>query len=620
MRKEKRLSLEKSSCNTKYDQYRANQAAYQKKPSNKQDTRTFPGHDTDGEVLATLTDFHWSIDLNKAADEITSKVPKLFQANKCSLFVQEVDSGGEKLVAISKHNCRNCSNACALQEKDIREVSYESSIYHDGSLNTCNQFECQSPHLLINISVSDSEQDIPGDSEQPASYLCMCEFSTSYALDMRQISYKAKLIRGILGAHLHNARLYERARQASLTDPMTGVGSRKFIEDELESEYVRLVRYGRPFSIAMIDLDNFKTINDILGHTAGDDALKKLAECIRNLKRNSDALGRYGGDEFLILMPETNAWDASVLLERLREKTKQIKLTENLSMTISCGIAQSCENSTSMASELVRRADLALYEAKSAGKDCVKVWDTNMSKQLSESDLEIEKIKKLQRRIAGLSEKSEKMFIQSIWGLVQALEAKDPYSMKHSEHVMHYSVCIAEAMGLFTKQIEIIRHAAMLHDIGKIGVPDAILFKPNTLTSRERSVMERHPLIAVRILEKMTFLERELDIIRHHHERWNGQGYPDGLAGMSIPLGARILTVADALDAITSHRSYRQSRSVSEAVEILADSAGYDFDPGVINGLICWMNTILDGAGSLERLTPDDLCGARTSLASASAI
>jgi len=357
----------------------------------------------------------------------------------------------------------------------------------------------------------------------------------------------------------------------------------------------------------MIDLDNFKTINDVLGHTAGDDALKELAECMRKLKRNSDILARYGGDEFLILMPETNDKDASALLERLRARIKQIKISEDLSLTISCGIAQSPKNGAKKASELVRRADSALYEAKSAGRDCIKIWNTSMSKQLSESDLEIEKIKRLQRRIAGLSEKSEKMFIQSIWSLVQALEAKDEYSRKHSEHVTHYAVCIAEMMGLGTKQIEIIRNASMLHDIGKIGVPDAILAKPSTLTRRERSVMEQHPLIAVQILKAMTFLERELDIIRHHHERWNGLGYPDGLAGVSIPLCARIIAVADSLDAITSNRSYKQSRSVSEAMEILTDSAGYDFDPGVINGLVCWVNKICDDVGTLESLTPDDL-------------
>ena len=145
------------------------------------------------------------------------------------------------------------------------------------------------------------------------------------------------------------------------------------------------------------------------------------------------------------------------------------------------------------------------------------------------------------------------MFVQSFWGLVQALEAKDSYAKKHSENVTYYCVAIAETMGIAPRQLEVIRRAAMIHDIGKIGVPDAILSKPGRLTPRERSIVEQHPLIAVRILEKMTFLEQEIDLVRHHHEKWNGQGYPDKISGGAIALGARIMAVADTFDALTSN-------------------------------------------------------------------
>jgi diguanylate cyclase (GGDEF)-like protein/putative nucleotidyltransferase with HDIG domain len=396
-----------------------------------------------------------------------------------------------------------------------------------------------------------------------------------------------------------------------LTDSMTRVGSRKLIEDELEDECARAQRYGRMFSLAVIDLDNFKTINDVLGHTTGDDALKKLADCMNHQKRKQDVLGRYGGDEFVMVLPETRAKDASVLLERLRAEVKRIKIARDVSMTISCGIAQSLEDGTTTPRELFRRADLALYEAKNAGRNCVRIWDQNMSKRLNESDMEIEKIKRLQRRIAGLSEKSEKMFIQSIWGLVQALEAKDAYAKKHSENVTSYARSIAETMGMGPWVIEVIHNAAMLHDIGKIGVPDAILSKPGSLTRRERQIVAQHPLIAVKILEKMTFLEQELEIVRHHHEAWNGQGYPDGLAGTSIPLGARILAVADTLDALTSNRSYRQPRSVSEATGILLDSSGYDFDPCVVEAAMCWIDRVRDKLGKTAEVKPEDLLSTR---------
>jgi putative nucleotidyltransferase with HDIG domain len=276
-------------------------------------------------------------------------------------------------------------------------------------------------------------------------------------------------------------------------------------------------------------------------------------------------------------------------------------------MTISCGIAQSLPESNDASSDIIRRADLALYEAKSAGRNCVKRWDKSMSRVLSPDDIEIEKIKKLKRRIAGLSEQAEKMFIQSIWGLVQALEAKDPYARKHSENVMHYAVGIAETMKVPFKEIDIIRRAAMIHDIGKIGIPDAILSKPDRLTPRERSIIEQHPLIAVRILEKMSFLEQEVAIVRGHHEKWNGQGYPDGLSETSIPLGARILAVADTFDAITSDRAYHNSRPLENALEILIDSSEYDFDSDVVKNLVSWIGKMRKQIDKSDNISPEDI-------------
>jgi len=445
------------------------------------------------------------------------------------------------------------------------------------------------------------------------SYLCMCGLAASAATNRELTSYKAKLAREILNSHLTNAKLYQEARLTSLTDALTGVGSRKLLEDKLQVECARAKRYKRQFAIAFLDLDNFKTINDVLGHAAGDDTLRKLAKCMKSQKRTSDVLTRYGGDEFVILMPETKAEDAVTLIERIRNKVQEIKVVENLPMTISCGIAQSLSEAADSPRELIRRADLALYEAKSAGRNCVKVWDETMSKALSNNDIETEKIKKLQRRITGLSVQAEKVFIQSIWGLVQALEAKDSYTKKHSENVMHYAVGIATTMKIAPKQLDIIRRAAMIHDIGKIGIPDAILSKPGKLTPRERSVIEQHPLVAVRILEKMTFLEQEIAIVRHHHEKWNGQGYPDGLSNNSIPIGARIMAVADTFDALTSNRSYHNARSLNEAIEILVDSSGYDYEPRAVKGMVAWVQNVCSQLG-VTQLTPEDLLDSQKQL------
>jgi len=260
---------------------------------------------------------------------------------------------------------------------------------------------------------------------------------------------------------------------------------------------------------------------------------------------------------------------------------------------------------------VIRRADLDLYEAKSAGRNCAKLWNEKMSEVLKAGDIEFEKIKKLKRRVAGLSEQAEKMFIQSIWGLVQALEAKDPYAKKHSENVMRYAVGIAGMMEISLKQLGVLRRAAMIHDIGNIGIPDVILSKPARLTPHERRIIEQHPLIAVRILEKMSFLEQEVAIVRSHHEKWNGQGYPDGLLSTSIPIGARILAVADTFDALISDRSYHNSRPIAEAIDILTDSSGYDFDPDAVNALAMWVRKVHKQQGNVDQLTAEDLLGSQ---------
>lgn len=559
------------------------------------------------EQVAMLSNCLKSIDLNEVANIVTAEAPKLFQASRCVLYFHKDESVTKRpaLVSYNKCLCRQQYLGSLEQAIPPSATPDDGRFYHESIPDLCKSLGAQCPRLFVPLAIA-GPKDCPfakgiGSSARRmaglSGYLCMCGLASASAANKELISYKAKLAGEILNSHLTNARLYQEARLTSWTDPVTGVGSRRLLEDKLELEAARARRYRRPFSLAIIDLDNFKTINDVLGHAAGDSTLKKVAACMKNQKRSPDVLARYGGDEFVVLMPETKADDAVSLLERLRVKVQQIKLTDNLPMTFSCGIAESLPDRNDSATEVMRRADLALYEAKSAGRNCVKIWDQDMAERLKAGDIEIDKIKKLERCIAGLSEKSEKMFIQSIWGLVQALEAKDTYAKRHSENVMQYAVGIAQTMKIAPKQVEVIRRAAMIHDIGKIGIPDAILEKPSRLSPLERRIVEQHPLIAIRILEKMTFLHREIIIVRHHHEKWNGRGYPDGLSKTSIPLGARIMAVADTFDALTSPRSYHGSRSIAEAVEILVGSSGYDFDPDVVKSAVCWIEEMCRQAG-----------------------
>lgn len=560
------------------------------------------------EDVAMLANCLKSIELSEAADTVAKEVPKLFQATRCLLCLWGTSSGSCEIsdsppMVASSTACL-CNKEHLMRPVDGSELVGENDFYCDSIPDECRKAGVQRPRMVIPLSISGLKED---SKEQLSGYLCMCGLAHSSIVSRELTCYKAKLTREILTSHLTNANLYHQARLTSLTDALTGVGSRRLLEDKLETECARSKRYKHPFSVAILDLDNFKTINDVFGHATGDEALKKLAECMKNQKRIPDILARYGGDEFVILMPETEANDALTFMERIRAKVQQIEVQENVTMTISCGVAQSMPDFSDSSSDVIRRADLALYEAKSAGRNCAKLWNNKMSRILKAGDIEFERIKKLKRRVAGLSVQAEKMFIQSIWGLVQALEAKDPYAKKHSESVMHYAVGIAEMMEIPPKRLEILRRAAMIHDIGNIGIPDAILSKPGRLTPRERKIIEQHPLIAVRILEKMSFLKQEVAIVRSHHEKWNGQGYPDGLLSTSIPIGARILTVADTFDALISDRSYHNSRSIAEAIEILTDSSGYDFDFEVVNALAMWVRKVHKQLSIVDQLTPEDL-------------
>ncbi len=556
------------------------------------------------EEVTMLSNCLKSIELNEAAEAVTKEVPRLFQAEGCVLCLCRTNSITGEVSEIVEPELASFNKCLCPREQIVRpddnlKLIDEGGYYSDIIPSVCKEVGAKGPHMVIPLSISgfDAKHD-----QSLSGYLCMCGLAGWTTANRELTSYKARLTRGILTSHLTNANLYHQARLTSETDALTGVGSRRLLEDKLEAEYSRSIRYECPFSVAIIDLDNFKTINDVLGHATGDEALKELASCMSAEKRTPDVLARYGGDEFVILMPETEANDAVLLLERIREKVREINLAENMSMTVSSGIARCLPDQDDSFSDVIRRADLALYEAKSAGRNCVKVWNPSMSKALTANDIELEKIRKLKRRIAGMSQQAEKTFIESIWGLVQALEAKDPYAKKHSENVMHYSMAIGSTMNVGPRQLEVVRRAAMIHDIGRIGIPDAILFKPNRLTPHEHNIIKQHPLIAVRILGKMSFLEQEIGIIKAHHEKWNGQGYPDGVEGTAIPLGARILAVADAFDALTSNRSYHRSRTSAEAVRLLVDSAGYDFDPDVVTAMVSWIEQVSAPLGGMDHL------------------
>ena len=321
-----------------------------------------------------------SIDLEEVIHNITSEVPKLFGAKSGTLYLQKAQN--EPLVSYNR--CLCTEELC----KDIlnEELSFEKVNLFEQVPRTCSDLGSEGARLVIPLSIATMKQ--AGSTDRVINgYLCMCGLDTAAVANEEFLKYKVGLIQNLLNAHISNAWRYQDARTASMTDALTQVGSREFLEDKLESECARARRYKQIFSVAIIDLDNFKTINDTLGHAVGDDALRKLAECLKIQKRRSDVLARYGGDEFVVIMPVTNASQALHFIDRLCKEVRRIEIAGKQMLTISCGISERLPIDSDSPRQIMRRADMALYKAKKAGKDCAKVWSEQISEAVTANSI-----------------------------------------------------------------------------------------------------------------------------------------------------------------------------------------------------------------------------------------
>ena len=564
------------------------------------------------EQVAMLSACLKCLDFDETLDMVAGEVPQLFRAQRGVLWFPTGPGGQATGPLICRNNC-GCPQRQLRQLGSQLEAAGESGIIRRQGPAACAKRGCPPPATMLRLHVAGFGPAASAKPQGLCGYLCMCGLSPAGAFWNELVSYKGSLVQEILNANLTTAALFQEMRRRSMTDALTGVGTRRLCTERLEAECLRANRYRRGFCVALVDVDHFKSINSELGHGAGDRFLAEVGRCMMCQKRSSDVLARYGGDEFVLLMPETDLAEAVAALDRIRLSVANIRTSDNITLTVSCGVADRPGRMQQSPAELLNRADAALYEAKRSGRNRTCPWKEDHNGFGNGGHLDQSKLAELQQRITEMSARSKEMFVQSIWGLVRALEARDPYTKDHSENVMRFAVGIAQALGLGSEEVAVIRRAAMIHDIGKIGVPDSILRKPAALTKAQRRIMERHPLIAVRILDQMRFLEREMPAVRHHHERWDGQGYPDGLKGPAIPFMARVLAVADALDAITSDRVYRKARSLDQARAIVTAAAGSQFDPYVVDGMLKWIDSVSDGPHDQAEVTTQDLLGAQES-------
>jgi diguanylate cyclase (GGDEF)-like protein len=353
-----------------------------------------------------------------------------------------------------------------------------------------------------------------------------------------------------------------KAMRLALTDPLTGLGNHRHFHERLQRELDTAQEHGGYVSLVLLDIDDFKRINDELGHPVGDRVLSRVSG---RLRQGGEAF-RLGGDEFAVLLPDIDESSALAAAESILERIGAGDLGEVGAVTVSAGVATFPQHGRERDS-LIRLADGALYWAKEHGKNRVRAARSDFV-ELSEF-----------RKAARGADRAARF--RAAAALARAVDSRDAYSGSHSSRVADIAATIAAQLGLTADEIELTRLAGSLHDLGKLAIPEEVLQKPSALTSAECIVVQRHPQIGHSMLESLG-VRPVADWVLHHHERWDGTGYPDGLAGEEIPLGARIIFVADAFAAMTSSRLYGEPMSHAAAVAELQRCAGTHFDPEVV--------------------------------------
>ena len=376
---------------------------------------------------------------------------------------------------------------------------------------------------------------------------------------------------------LANQEMQERNRQLldarvqAATDGLTGLCNHRTFQEKVRELVAGAQADGGNVGLIMLDIDGFKQVNDSLGHQAGDEILLLLAQALTDVVQSQDAY-RYGGDEFAVLLPGTESHKAARIAERLRRAVAKRTDDNGTGITVSLGIADFPHTADS-AEQLIYGADAAMYWAKSAGKNRVGDWG---------------------KLLKGRTEGSLPWYAADrvvsapdvVTALVAALAAKDPATAAHTERCSWYTAKLAEELGLGEEEASIVRLASLLHDIGKLAVPDEVLLKPGPLNEDEGAQMKQHPAAALQVLDQIRSIADATPAILHHHEHFNGSGYPDGLAGEDIPLASRILLVTDAFDAMTTDRPYRKAMPVETAIEELERNSGSQFDPEIVEAFL----------------------------------
>jgi len=418
---------------------------------------------------------------------------------------------------------------------------------------------------------------------------------TGFAIDIteRRIATKA-LQESKEKLKLLNKQLKISNRKLSrlaLKDPQTGLYNHRYFEEIIESEFYRAKRHGQPISLIMLDIDYFKSVNEVYGHGFGDLVLRQFSKKLRKLVRLHDYVIRYGDEEFVVVLPGSDRASTLRMGQRILDFIKTHSFGDgknDVKLRLSVAVVSYPEDDSIFKEmDFIEIAERVLNMVKECGGDRV-CSSSDIKGDIFPEDREYRTtdIKFMKQRLLKITRESNQSLTESIFAFAKTIELKDRYTGGHVENTVYYATEIARGMGLAKTDTRLVEQASILHDLGKIGISENILLKRGKLTKFEFEKIKEHPKIGVDIIRPIQFLRGLVPLILYHHERWDGKGYPCGLKGEEIPVGARIIAIADVYQALISDRPYRKAFSEHEAIGIIKENSGTQFDPAIVDAFL----------------------------------
>ncbi len=549
-------------------------------------------------ILEITKSISSTLNFQEVLRTIVNKVADYAHADRCSIIL--IDNQQKFGYVMASHDAPDIHNL-QIDLKNYPEISSsleskDTVVVNDINLdplmsNVCQALKKMQIKSLLVIPILYHEEII--------GTLFLKIIKNPHKFTTEEISF-CKVVANTSASAIKNAQFYEQIRLQAKTDGLTNLLNHRSFLEKYQEEISRAKMNSKPFSILIIDIDNFKALNDSYGHKYGDNVLHKIALCLKNNTRGIDTVARYGGDEFICLLPETLHDHGLIVANRIMKKIKE-QLQENEIITsLSIGLA-TCDYQTHDSAMLLQLAEQAMYIAKYRGGDQIFTFSKNDTQDTSLWNKKVCETLQIIKTLgmfddgkeiaADLTDQLAKIFavtatprspIEIVKSLSSALDARDHYTNGHSERVIEFTKKIACELKMSGEQIEELRYLCLLHDIGKIGIPDHILNKPGKLTNEEFEIMKQHPEIGENIIAPIDAMKNLKPLIRHHQEFFNGEGYPDRISGDAIPIACRILSVVDTYDAMTSDRPYRKALPKEAAIEELNRCAGTQFDPEIV--------------------------------------